>query len=210
MNLRKLTLAALLSAPLLASAANLVTNGDFENATPSAGWSNSITTGFAAITAYGPCCAPYGTYTGGSNAAFFGWGDQVGGSIWQDLATVAGQTYSVSFAYGAIAASTQQTMQVSALSGPSFAAPLAVNAFQATGTRDLAAMMSNYSFSFTADSGTTRLQFSDTSFTTSSVDGVIDNVNMTAITPVPEPETYALMLAGLGIMTFVARRRKAA
>lgn len=28
------------------------------------------------------------------------------------------------------------------------------------------------------------------------------------VTPVPEPETYALMLAGLGAMAFVARRRK--
>ena len=29
-----------------------------------------------------------------------------------------------------------------------------------------------------------------------------------SITPVPEPETYALLLAGLGVMAFVARRRK--
>ena len=28
------------------------------------------------------------------------------------------------------------------------------------------------------------------------------------VTPVPEPETYALLLAGLGVMGFVARRRK--
>jgi hypothetical protein len=34
------------------------------------------------------------------------------------------------------------------------------------------------------------------------------NYSVTA-TPVPEPETYALMLAGLGIVGFVASRRKA-
>ena len=33
--------------------------------------------------------------------------------------------------------------------------------------------------------------------------GAMSNVNA-----VPEPETYALMLAGLGVMGFVARRRK--
>jgi len=30
----------------------------------------------------------------------------------------------------------------------------------------------------------------------------------TAVTPIPKPETYALMLAGLGAMGFIARRRK--
>ncbi len=29
-----------------------------------------------------------------------------------------------------------------------------------------------------------------------------------SVTPVPEPETYAMMLAGLGLMGFIARRRK--
>lgn len=36
----------------------------------------------------------------------------------------------------------------------------------------------------------------------------LDNVSLT--TAVPEPETYAMMLAGLGLVGFAARRRKAA
>ena len=38
---------------------------------------------------------------------------------------------------------------------------------------------------------------------------VVDSVNMNVqVGPIPEPETYALMAAGLGLMAFVARRRK--
>jgi hypothetical protein len=35
---------------------------------------------------------------------------------------------------------------------------------------------------------------------------VIDNLSVSAV---PEPETYAMMLAGLGLMGFMGRRRKA-
>ena len=35
----------------------------------------------------------------------------------------------------------------------------------------------------------------------------IDNVNF-SITAVPEPETYAMLMAGLGLLGFTARRRK--
>ncbi len=34
----------------------------------------------------------------------------------------------------------------------------------------------------------------------------LDNVNLSA--PIPEPETYAMLLAGLGLLGFTARRRK--
>lgn len=37
----------------------------------------------------------------------------------------------------------------------------------------------------------------------------VDNVVFHNVSAVPEPESYALMLAGLGFMGFVARRRKA-
>ena len=32
--------------------------------------------------------------------------------------------------------------------------------------------------------------------------------NLAAVNPIPEPETYALLLAGLGVLGFVARRRQ--
>lgn len=38
----------------------------------------------------------------------------------------------------------------------------------------------------------------------------VDNVNATAVTAVPETETYAMLLAGLGMTGFVARRRRKA
>jgi hypothetical protein len=38
--------------------------------------------------------------------------------------------------------------------------------------------------------------------------GSLDNVSLTNITPVPEPESYAMLIAGLGLMAAIARRRK--
>ena len=36
----------------------------------------------------------------------------------------------------------------------------------------------------------------------------IDNINFDQVTAVPEPETYAMLLAGLGLLGFIARRGK--
>jgi hypothetical protein len=42
-----------------------------------------------------------------------------------------------------------------------------------------------------------------------SMGGSLDNVSLSKITtPVPEPESYAMMIAGLGLMGAIARRRK--
>jgi hypothetical protein len=40
--------------------------------------------------------------------------------------------------------------------------------------------------------------------------GGLSNVALYATQPVPEPETYAMMLAGLAALGFVARRRRQA
>ena len=37
---------------------------------------------------------------------------------------------------------------------------------------------------------------------------LIDDINLNVATPVPEPETNALMLAGLGVVGFIVRRRR--
>ncbi len=39
-------------------------------------------------------------------------------------------------------------------------------------------------------------------------DWVMDNFTYNSTAPIPEPETYAMMLAGLGMLGFMARRRK--
>ena len=69
-----------------------------------------------------------------------------------------------------------------------------------------AATWGTYNQTF-ADAGTYSLVFAvvDTDdFVTSSALAIND----VTITPVPEAETYALMLAGLGLVGFMARRRK--
>lgn len=40
--------------------------------------------------------------------------------------------------------------------------------------------------------------------------GYLGAIKVAAVTPVPEPATYAMILADLGALAFVARRRRAA
>ena len=60
----------------------------------------------------------------------------------------------------------------------------------------------NQSVQFTALAGA-----KITSLAFSSTDNAFESANF-SITPIPEPETYALMMAGLGVIGFVARRRR--
>jgi hypothetical protein len=188
-----------------ASAADLVTNGGFEQG--ATGWGSTQTVGFAPVSAYINCCGIDGSAYPAANgvaAAFFGWGQETGGSIFQDLATVAGQSYTVNFSYGAISGGALQTLTVEASNGQSVLGSLNVGAY---GTTNQAALVSPYSFTFVASGASTQLLFRDTSATSINTDALVDNVSVAAA--VPEPETYAMLLAGIGLIGFMARRRKA-
>lgn len=67
--------------------------------------------------------------------------------------------------------------------------------------------LTTFSFEFIADGNLATLRFTDfTGNSTVSEDGILDNVSVIAV--IPEPGTYALLLAGLGLLGFAARRKR--
>jgi hypothetical protein len=201
-----------------AHSAELIVNGGFEipgaDVFSAPGWVNGSAPGevvkFIPITDYNPCCAPFGVYPFGSRAAFFGGGDTVGGDIYQDIATIAGQSYSFSFVFGAISEVRLQQLKfgIDDLGGGGNILSVTV---PAVGTQNLTTMMNAVAGSFIAKSGSTRISFDETNFFgTTSVDLVVDAVSVMGPTlaPIPEPSTYLLMLGGLGFVAYAARRRQ--
>jgi hypothetical protein len=200
-----MAIAGLAAISTSASATNLVTDGSFE---AGSAWTLSGTVGVANHVDYtNLCCNAFGMYPFGTNVLSFGAGNLpagVGdGVVYQDImGTVAGQTYTLSYWFGAIAGNNEQTLKAEALDGATSLASF-------TGTDDspsldFATVLQNVSITFTAMSGTTRIQFSDMSATSVNTDLLLDNVSVTAV---PEPGSYALLLAGLAAVGFVARRK---
>jgi choice-of-anchor C domain-containing protein len=202
-------LLAVISAPGLVHAAGFQ-NGSFEAGTLYAtGSFDTLGTGSTAITGW--------TVTGG-NIDYIGglWQaaqgsrslDMVGnslGSIAQSFDTTAGAQYKVEFALSSNIAGGlgQKILRVIAgnESDDYTYSPTGLNANNNMRWAD-------NSFTFTADAATTLLSFQ-------AINGLccygaaLDNVRVTQVAaPIPEPETYAMMLAGLGLLGFAGRRRK--
>jgi len=63
-------------------------------------------------------------------------------------------------------------------------------------------------FGFIAGGGEAIAQMSFSSHLGQGAAPALDNVTLGNTAPIPEPQTYALLLAGLGLLGFAARRRK--
>ena len=201
--MRKLLLAALLASPLASFAGgNLLTDGGFEDAAVGAGsyaiFNGTSVPGWTAGNEIEVRYNVAGTAEEGHN--YVELDANSNSSMSQSFATVVGGVYDLSFYYsnraGTDAATNGLTFSAGSLSGT---APL----LAANNTGDN--VWSLYSTTFTATSTTTTLAFAAAG-TSDSYGSSLDNISVTAA--VPEPETYALMLAGLAAMGYFVRRRR--
>ncbi len=190
---------ALLAAPAIAQA-NLVVNGSFEDYT-------SVTAGHWSIFGSG-----YGWTTGSrgveirnavagsaADGVRFAELDTTGNSwISQTIHTNANQTMELSFSYAPRAGVSAASNKIHAFwNGQS------LGIF--TGNGNASTSWIDVTFDVQADaSGFGELKFAAIG-TSDSVGGSLDNVSLNAV---PEPESAALLLAGLGLLAAVSRRRQ--
>jgi hypothetical protein len=160
----------------------LVTNGGFE--TGSLGpWTLSGNGGFSSVTTFAPAAGSW-NYRNGAVGSF--------GTINQTVATIAGRVYSFSFDL------TNEGRPTNA-----FQADLGGTAFGPVFTNSGPFGYTNYSGTVVAPTTNATLRFSfrqDPSFWR------IDNISL--VGNVPEPASWAMMIAGFGLTGAAMRRRR--
>lgn len=198
--------AALLAGATQANAANnLVVNGDFEAQTvvdTSAGF-DTFSSGSLSLVGWtidlrtvDLVSNTYWTAAGGNNSLDLNGTNK--GVISQVLSTVVGQVYTLSFdlAGNPVAGPTLKGLSVNL-------GPVGLYSFNTTGHSTGSMGWTRYTTQFAAVDTSTTLSFA--SMTKGAAGPALDNISVTAV---PEPETYALMLAGLAAVGMAARRRK--
>ncbi len=186
----------------VATPTNLVVNGSFE--------ANSLTSPFT--TFYATTQGLTGWTVGVQSVDLVGslWNASSGvksldlngnkkGEIHQTITTVVGQKYQLSFDLAGNFQGGPVTKSMAINVGPS-----GLYTFSTAGKNSTNMGWTTYSTSFVAVSAATTLSFA--SQTSGAYGAALDNI---AVTAVPEPETFAMLLAGLGVMGVIARRRKA-
>lgn len=120
-------------------------------------------------------------------------------SISQVISTVIGQVYTLSFDLAGNPSGTA----LKSLSINFGGVGTGLYDFNITGHTTTSMGWTRYTTKFAATEAHTALTFA--SLVSGNAGVALDNISVTAV---PEPETYALMLAGLGLMATVGRRRK--
>ncbi len=188
---RDVRVAALCVGLLVASAAapasaNLIVNGDFES--DLAGWIAVPRVVTETSQRYRDLAGATGDTGTGRFASFGSANDAALGSLSQAIATVVGESYELTFGYGAYTILGRlQSLRVT----------IGATSYDITASApssDLAKVLQPYSFQFAASDPSTLITFSDRSSVTNSVDGLLDDVRVLAV---PLPGAFALLGAGL-------------
>ena len=183
-----------------AANANLVVNGDFENDLNS--WTAVQRVVTETSQRYIDLAGATGDTGTGRFASFGSANDPALGSLSQTIATVAGESYVLTFGYGGYSYST--TSQDQSLRVTIGATTRDITTQELN--RDLAKVLQPFSFQFAATGSSTLIAFNDLSKDTVAIDGLLDNVR---VETVPLPGALPLVGAGLFAWLALARRRAA-
>ena len=159
--------------------ASAITNGSFENAY--AGWTATGNQDIASD-------FPYEATDGTNMVAFNGGNSTPNGILSRTFATVSGRTYALTFDMGVLANGNAyaQRLQVSVQGATSLINDTPT--LNALGGSGYTVRWSPLRYTFTANSATTTLTFSDVSTVTNAIDLLLDNVRICA----PQPRTLSL------------------
>lgn len=212
--LKLAAVAALASAGSAHAVTELVTNGSFEVDTISSswahvstvtGWTSSVSGNTAFEIQKGATQGGEGGFntTAAQGVQYLELNTDRLSTISQSIATTTPGLYSLSFSYSGRPGSDASGMNVYWGNTLLTASPLVGN----TG-----GTWQTYSIStLSALNPSTALRFESVGPTSNTNYGsYLDNVSVAAVAAVPEPETYAMMLLGLGLVGFAARRKKSA